>query len=167
MISRSNIYAKSAKAHEMIKKNSHELTLDERRLLILIDGKRSAGDIIDKFTILDDVAFQLQNLLELGLISPVGTATSLPPPSSVRGEYKKVFDDQPRESTSYYVDEVTKRIVQEEAIEYLGPMGSFVCNQAWKQQLSLQGAIDFIAVKMTRDKSDQFRKNVEKRLQTR
>lgn len=159
MISREIIYTKSDKAQKLISQNTKELTTDERRLLILIDGKRSAGEIIDKFTILENVAFHLQNLLELNLIRPLsgvsdkpaGSAQAQPAAASAKPSQLKL-------------DEATKAFIEAEVIEFLGPMGSFVCEEAFANHTSLGDVVRQLSSEMEESQSTQFLQAVRQKL---
>lgn len=82
----SGIYKKTDKGIEEIKSRSHGLPARYRPLLIMVDGKTTLKELLEKVSVITDAQQQLQMMLEQGFIEEVQqtapAAPAVPPPSA-------------------------------------------------------------------------------------
>ena len=77
------IYAKTASGHEALAHRTAALAQRVRSVLILVDGKTRAADLLNKCAFIPQCAEHLAWLEAQGLIAPVGAYPAAPPPSPV------------------------------------------------------------------------------------
>ncbi|HXH03338.1 MAG TPA: hypothetical protein VNN09_08460 [Candidatus Competibacteraceae bacterium] len=70
------VYVKTEKGLEEIKSRTRQLSPPLRRILILVDGRATAAEIIDKLKHFGDIGALLAQLEEQGFIAPQGGAAS-------------------------------------------------------------------------------------------
>jgi len=75
------IYAKTAQGQQEIQSRSLGLTPLARRVLVLVDGKRSGKDL-STFVPGNEIAEQLTELLDRGCVEAVGVAPQAPSPAA-------------------------------------------------------------------------------------
>ncbi len=75
------IYAKTAQGQQEIQSRSLGLTPLARRVLVLVDGKRSGKDL-STFVPGNEIAEQLTELLDRGCVEAVGVAQQAPSPAA-------------------------------------------------------------------------------------
>ena len=78
------IYVKTEKGRDEVRARSHQLSARERALLIMVDGKRSVGDL-GALNLATELEQHLHALLEAKLIAPLERLLadgSLPPPQA-------------------------------------------------------------------------------------
>ena len=79
------IYRKTAKGLEEMATRAYRLPARERSLLILVDAKRNAQELIDNSRHLGDSSTFLEHLFNEGFIEPVGSLSAEPTPPAEAG----------------------------------------------------------------------------------
>ena len=84
------VYFKTSKGLEEIQNRTYKLAASLRRLLIMVDGRSTAAEMIQRLTTLSDVAIALGELEAGGFIASgasveasAGSRVSMPPPNPV------------------------------------------------------------------------------------
>jgi hypothetical protein len=77
-----NVFQKTQKGREEIEKRTHRLDSRRRTLLIMVDGRASAGDLAAKAAHIPDAMALLQSLWTEGFVEPAGdVAEEVAPPA--------------------------------------------------------------------------------------
>jgi len=72
------IYIKTAKGLEEIQSRAYKLPTHLRRLLIMVDGRSTATELISRLTSLGNIELELAELAAGGFIAPPGSGSSAP-----------------------------------------------------------------------------------------
>jgi hypothetical protein len=76
------IYRKTDKGQEEMATRVHHLPSRERSILVLVDGKRTGAELVEKSRHFGDGEAFLNHLVETGFVEPVADGARLPPPAS-------------------------------------------------------------------------------------
>ena len=114
------VYIKTAKAQEEVQSRTYKLSANLRRLLIMVDGRSTAADLIDRLTMLGDVAASLADLEAAGFIAtsaPRAPATETATPDPV---------SQPTSSAqpSFNLD-AAKHVIHSALLTAIGPAAEY------------------------------------------
>lgn len=139
------------------------LRIRERRVLIMIDGYRTLEDISKRIPPTIDLGKTIQHLLSSGFIT------------ALNGKMVHFEDGQDTESivTNEHVIDATittltdlqRQVLEQELIEFLGPMATLVCAELWSINPNYDQALSRLAAEISQPAQQaQFRKNVIRRL---
>lgn len=142
---KATVFAKSAKGREALQANSRELSLNERRLLIMIDGRLSVETLHKACAFCSEIEATLDKLRRDGYIEGPGAGTAAP--ISVKS-----------------LSPQAKAVIEEELVEFLGPIGTLLCEEELPQADTLDGALDKLAAQLEPAQAKQFRDKVFRRL---
>lgn len=142
---KATVFAKSAKGREALQANSRELSLNERRLLIMIDGKLSVETLHKECAFCSEIEATLDKLRRDGYIEGPGAAAAAAIPARA-------------------LSPAAKAAIEEELVEFLGPIGTLLCEEELPQASSLDGALDKLAAQLEPAQAKQFRDKVFRRL---
>ena len=78
------VYSKTAAGAEEITTRSLHLDAMTRRLLIIVDGERSAEELMQFFKAGQDLSVLFETLVQLGLIEPTGGPITTTPPDAIQ-----------------------------------------------------------------------------------
>ncbi len=70
------VFQKTAKGREEIEKRTFRVDAKRRTLLILVDGRSSAGDLAEKTAQMGDAFALLQSLWTEGFVEPMGASAA-------------------------------------------------------------------------------------------
>lgn len=157
MIDSNTVFTKSDKGWDIINKSSRELTRAERHILILVDGNRTAAELISQLSVIQNVASLLEGLFKKGLI------TILKSQSAATGAPSKavVKPAQPQKKASYSLTEHNVSVLENAVIEFLGPMGGLIMSDILsKSDNSFEKTIALISAELTADQQQQFKQMV-------
>ncbi len=143
------VLVKSAKGRDAISGSSREISLNERRILIMIDGKRTVGELMRSASFLNNLAATLERLFQAGyaIRADAAGATSSP-------------DPQGGGTLSAHA----RTVVEEELVEFLGPIAGLLCDEVLPAAGSLEQALLALSKQLDADQARQFRQKVVDRL---
>ena len=102
-----NIYIKTAKATEEILRRNYHLPQRIRSLLIMIDGTKTVGELMDLAKILGDVTSILAELSALGFVQKKRTVPSIQQPAvETAGKNAGAIPDQKQQNAQPLKDTV-------------------------------------------------------------
>jgi len=153
-VDKSAVFVKSAKGQDIIKTNSRELSMNDRRILIMVDGKRNFETLLKDAVIFLDVEATLERLYETGYIDAVGG-----PASSVTGAAPR-----PAAAPGGALSRETKALIEQELVEFLGPIASLLCEESLVTAKSLDKALSDLGSQMDAQQAKQFKQKVVERL---
>lgn len=113
------VYRKTAAGQDEIVARSGSLALPVRRVLIMIDGKRTVGDLA-QFLRAGEIDSVIAELLQKGYIEPAAAAA---PPTIAPAP--RTLSDVSDPSRFMSVDEAKRRVVRE-LTERLGPEAEYI-----------------------------------------
>lgn len=149
MITKQAIYKKSAKGSEAVATRQAGLPPKLRTALIMVDGKRSFGDLAPMISALGDPQALVAELESAGLIEVLGAAVS--PGDQMQGDAfspSSMANTVPAALMAPPTFEGARRFTVRLLSEMLGPMGEVLCVKIE----SARDMPDFItAVKRARD----------------
>lgn len=82
------ILSKTAKGMEEIETRKHKLDQRSRALLIVVNGKSSAAELLKKFEQMGDVSPMLEQLLANGFVAEGAGAAAFPAAAAPQGDFK-------------------------------------------------------------------------------
>lgn len=154
------IYTKTDKGRAEVAGRGQSLNPVQRRLLILVDGKKTVNDL-KAFVRVDDLGAALEYLQSEGLIEPIDHIESMPMPIAP-GFVAAHTTEAPRAATSpsefIKVRQETSRFV----LDHLGAAGEPICgaidrceSPAELRQL-LRGVEIFVGQRLSPESTQQF-----------
>ncbi len=111
------VYLKTAKGLEEIQSRTHKLPAYARRLLIMVDGRSTAADLISRLTMLGDVEAGLAELEAGGFIAP--PAPVAPSPATPAANLVA-----PAAQPAFNLD-AAKHVIQSGLLSALGPAAEY------------------------------------------
>ncbi len=148
------VFVKSAKGQDAIKTNSREISMNDRHILIMVDGKRNIETLLKDAAIFRDVEATLTRLFESGYIDPLGGATSAAAGAPQR----------PAAAAGGALSRETKALIEQELVEFLGPIASLLCEETLATAKSLDEALSALGAQLDPQQAGQFKKKVAERL---
>ena len=129
MITKQAIYKKSAKGSEAVATRQAGLTPRLRSALIMVDGKRSFGELAPMIAVLGDAQVLLTELESAGLVEMVGSATAPIGHQASGDTVTPSFDAKtvPAALLGPPTFEGARRFTVRLLSELLGPMGEALC----------------------------------------
>jgi hypothetical protein len=151
---RSIVFVKSAKGQNAIKTNSREISMNDRHILIMVDGKRTVDNLIKEAAVFHEIEATIERLYQSGYIVPFGSPESAPvaSPSSQGAAARGAL---PKE---------VKAIIEGELVEFLGPIASLLCEEALEKAGSVDEALSALASQLDAQQAKQFKQKVMDRL---
>lgn len=150
----SAVFVKSAKGRDAIKTSSREISMHDRQILIMVDGKRNVATLLKDAAIFREVEATLARLFEAGYIDPVGGAVSSAPGAAPR----------PAAAPAGALSRETKALIEQELVEFLGPVASLLCEETLATAKSLDEALSALGSQMDAQQATQFKRKVAERL---
>lgn len=126
------VYTKSEKGKQALRETG-ALDSQERLFLLYVSGTRTNGAIIENLSSRMSIAEAIQcfeRLESKGFI--LGTDRSF------------ASGSQPTER-GRHIDMETKKFIETEMIEYIGPMAKIICADIWKKTDELETAIELLS----------------------
>jgi hypothetical protein len=151
---KSAVFVKSAKGQDAIKTNSREISMNDRHILIMVDGKHSVETLLKDAAIFRDVEATLERLYETGYIDLIGGPVSS---TSAAGP-------RPMATSGAALSRETKALIEQELVEFLGPIASLLCEEALASAKSLDEALSTLGSQMDAPQAKQFKQKVFERL---
>lgn len=151
---RSAVFVKSTKGQDVIKTNSREIPMNDRHILIMVDGKRNVETLLKDAAIFRDVEATLERLYESGYIDAVGGPASRAPGAAPR----------PAAASGGALSRETKALIEQELVEFLGPIASLLCEESLATAKSLDEALSALGSQMDAQQAKQFKQKVVERL---
>lgn len=146
----SAVFVKSAKGRDAIKTSSREISMHDRQILIMVDGKRNVATLLKDAAIFREVEATLARLFEAGYIDPVSSAPGAVP--------------RPAAAPAGALSRETKALIEQELVEFLGPIASLLCEETLATAKSLDQALSALGSQMDAQQAAQFKKKVAERL---
>ena len=87
------VLSKTAKGAEEIETRKYKLEQRLRALLIVVNGRSTAGDLLEKFAQMGDLTAGLEKLIAEGFVAEAAAAASGPGFEAARAELSKVLSD--------------------------------------------------------------------------
>ncbi|MBK1674102.1 hypothetical protein CKO35_12470 [Ectothiorhodospira shaposhnikovii] len=151
---RNSVFSKTSKGKAAINNKDRALSIDARRILIMVNGIRTTGELLDQFSGHADVETHLQILLSEEFIfesipgSGKGTAGTL--------ASKPIDSNTP-------LSEPLMQLLEKEFIEFMGPMGSLICEEVWPGVATMEEAMEALCRHLdSPEQAKAFRTNVMK-----
>ncbi|MDI6747471.1 MAG: hypothetical protein QMD17_10025 [Rhodocyclaceae bacterium] len=151
---KSAVFVKSAKGQDAIKTHSREISMNDRHILIMVDGKRNVETLLKDAAIFRDVEATLERLFEAGYIDPIGGAVSRASAAAPRAAA----------APGGALNRETKALIEQELVEFLGPIASLLCEETLATAKSLDEALSALGSQMDPQQAVQFKKKVAERL---
>lgn len=151
---RSAVLVKSAKGQDAIKTNSREISMNDRHILIMVDGKRSVETLLQDAAIFRDVEATLERLYQAGYIDLIGSPGHVAA-SATPGQGATPGGALTREM---------KVLIEQELVEFLGPIASLLCEETLAKAGSLEEALSSLGSEMDAQQAKQFRQKVVQKL---
>ncbi|MCG5501697.1 hypothetical protein [Ectothiorhodospira lacustris] len=151
---RNSIFAKTSKGKTAINNKDRSLSIDARRILIMVNGARTTGELLDQFSGFTDVATHLQGLLDDDLIVDIRSAG---------GKAAALPADPSQHVPVTPLDDALRQRLEREIIEFMGPMGILICEEAWPRVTTLDEALEVLSSQLdTPEQARKFRLSVLK-----
>ena len=112
------VYIKTAKAQEEIQNRTYKLSVNLRRLLIMVDGRSTAADMTGRLTMLGDVTAGLTELETGGFIATLAPRVPAPAPAAPPEPVS-----QPAQS-AFNLD-AAKHVIQSALLNAIGPAAEY------------------------------------------
>lgn len=144
---KATVFSKSAKGRDVVQSGSRDLSMNERRLLIMIDGKMSVATLHQQCAFCSEIEGTLERLLANGYITAPGVAasaaSSAPPPA---------------------LSAQAKSVIEEELVEFLGPIAALLCEEELAQATSIDTVLAKLSAQLDAQQAKQFKDKVFDRL---
>ena len=114
------VYVKTAKAQEEVQSRTYKLSANLRRLLIMVDGRSTAADLIDRLTMLGDVAASLADLEAAGFI-----ATPAPRTSSAETATPEPVSQTTSSAQPGFNLDAARHVIQSALLTAIGPAAEY------------------------------------------
>ena len=114
------VYVKTAKAQEEVQSRTYTLSANLRRLLIMVDGRSTAADLIDRLTMLGDVAASLADLEAAGFIATPAPRT----PSAETATPEPVSQTTSSAQPGFNLD-AARHVIQSALLTAIGPAAEY------------------------------------------
>lgn len=149
----STIFTKSEKGNKALShRSSRELTGTERHILILVDGQKTAKELISQLSILKNVSAILEDLLQKGFIQ---TEQSLKTKSNNNGS--STNQSKQNTGTQFPLTEHNLSVLENALIEFLGPMGRFVFLEISEKATTFEEFNTAILAELSRDQRGRYK----------
>lgn len=146
------IYTKSEKGNQVLRKRAGTLDSQERLVLLYVCGKSTNESIIESLSSrmsITEIIHCFEALEAKGLII----------------DTKKSPESNTQHRSSDRLDAETKRIIEVEMLEYIGPMAKIICADVWKKTNELETAIRLLSSNLpSKENVEAFRLRVLQRL---
>lgn len=151
---KSAVFVKSAKGQDEIKTNSREISMNDRHILIMVDGKRSVETLLKAAAFLRDVEATLDRLYQSGYIDPIG------------GAGRSTLGATPGQGATPggALSRETKALIEQELVEFLGPIASLLCEETLATAGSLGEALSALGSQLDALQAKQFKQKVVERM---
>lgn len=146
------VFVKSAKGQGAIKANSREISMNDRHILIMVDGKRNVETLLKDAAIFRDVEATLDRLYQSGYIDPIGGAERSTPGAT------------PAPTPGGALSRETKALIEQELVEFLGPIASLLCEETLASAGSLDEALSALGSQLDAQQAKQFKQKVVERM---
>lgn len=158
---KSSVFIKTSKGKAAISDQDRTLSMNARRILIMIDGTRTTAELMDQFSRLTDVTAHLQRLLDYGLIVDTQSTTV----KSTNDTVASPPTEPGHHSAATPLSNSLKQLLEQEIIEFMGPMGALICDEVWPGATTLEEALEALSRQLdTPEQAKKFRSNVMKSL---
>jgi hypothetical protein len=151
---RNIVLIKTVKGRDAIKTNSREISLNERRILIMIDGRRSVGELLAGTTVFRDVEATIESLYRSGYVARADGAD----PDVLGG---RSVGGSPAGSV---LSKDARIVIEQELVELLGPIAALLCEEALPAARSVEDALLVLSKHLDVEQGNQYRHSVLARL---
>lgn len=158
-------FTKTSAGRHALEVRDSRLKVRERRVLIMIDGQRTLEEISARLPPTLDLGRIIQYLQESGLIAAMNGVSMQFKNQEVKSS--AIVDERILHSndTEQELTDVQRQILEQELIEFIGPMASLICSEVWASQPSYDQALNSLAEEISNPTHQtQFRQNVARRL---
>lgn len=158
-------FTKTSAGRHALEVRDGRLKVRERRVLIMIDGQRTLEEISARLPPTLDLGKIIQYLQDSGLIAAMNNVgvqfnNQAAKSPTVAPEHILHSND-----TEQKLTDVQRQILEQELIEFIGPMASLICSEVWASQPSYDQALNSLAAEISNPTHQtRFRQNVTRRL---
>lgn len=163
MIDNTTIFAKSEKGRVLLSNSSRELSKDERQVLIMVDGKKTASELITQLSIFKNVASTLESLFEKGLIQASKVSPSLK--ARTKSRTQSGLLEQENEKVTYQLTQNNLTVLEKALVEFLGPMGRFIFFDILEKESTFDAVNTAILAEISPNQHERYREIIATQLE--
>lgn len=159
----SSVFFKTEKGRSALKPQAgaQPIPVRTRGVLIMVDGKATANELIRKMSIFPDTEQQILWLLHNGYIADTPGAVSSAPATPAAAAQAAPAASQ---GAAAALSPAVRKVLEEEVIELTGPMGMLLCDEACASASDLNGALQFLGTQLSADQIRTLMQALKRRL---
>jgi hypothetical protein len=145
------VFSRSAKGIEELDTRRYKLSAELRRVLILVDGHSTVGDLHKKALVFNDLEYSLESLSRHSFINAC-KATNSAVVGSGQHRAREVYQD----STKWQLVDLARRVLGEKQADVISKKILTTDNSKEELKAAFKACVKLIRLTMSEEKADSF-----------